>query len=173
MALKDILVISGQSGLFKYISQSRHNVIVENISDHKRTTIPTTAKISMLEDIVIFTENGDVFLRDIFKKIQVKENGGASIPHKSPDAELKKYFSEVLPEYDRSRVYVSDIRKVVMWYNLLLELGITDLEAPEEEKENGETVEAVETVESAETVETGEESEQDETSETSANENQS
>jgi hypothetical protein len=151
MALKDVLVISGQSGLFKYISQGRNNVIVENISDHKRTTIPATAKISMLEDIVIFTENDDVFLRDVFKKMQVKENGGAAISHKSPDAELKKYFSEVLPEYDRSRVYVSDIRKVMMWYNLLLELGITDFEAPGEEGEAGETGEAGEEGERGET----------------------
>ena len=134
MALKDILVISGQSGLFKYISQGRNNVIVENLSDQKRTTIPATAKISMLEDIAIFTENDDVPLREIFKKIQEKENGGVAIPHKSPDAELKKYFAEVLLEYDKDRVYLSDIRKVVMWYNMLHELGITDFEAPEEEK---------------------------------------
>ena len=135
MALKDILVISGQGGLFKYISQGRNNVIVENLSDQKRTTIPATAKISMLEDIAIFTENDDVPLREVFKKIQEKENGGVAIPHKSADAELKKYFVEVLPEYDKDRVYLSDIRKVVMWYNLLHELGITDFEeAPEEAK---------------------------------------
>ena len=134
MALKDILVISGQGGLFKYISQGRNNVIVENLSDQKRTTIPATAKISMLEVIAIFTENDDVPLREIFKKIQEKENGGIAIPHKSPDAELKKYFTEVLPEYDKDRVYLSDIRKVVMWYNMLHELEITDFEAPEEEK---------------------------------------
>ena len=134
MVLKDILVISGQSGLFKYISQGRSNVIVENLSDQKRSIIPATAKISMLEDIVIFTESEDVFLREVFKKIQAKENGGASISHKSPDATLKKYFSEVLPEYDKERVYGSDIRKVVMWYNLLLELGITDFEKKETEE---------------------------------------
>ncbi len=135
MALKDVLVISGQGGLFKYVSQGRNNVIVENLSDHKRTTIPATAKISMLDDIAIFTENDDIPLREVFKKIQVKENGSVAIPHKSPDAELKKYFAEVLPEYDKERVYLSDIRKVIMWYNLLHELGITDFEAPEEETE--------------------------------------
>ena len=141
MALKDILVISGQGGLFKYISQGRNNVIVENLSDQKRTTIPATAKISMLEDIAIFTENDDVPLREVFKKIQEKENGGVAIPHKSADAELKKYFAEVLPEYDKDRVYLSDIRKVVMWYNLLHELGITDFEAPEEAKAEEESSE--------------------------------
>ena len=139
MALKDILVISGQGGLFKYISQGRNNVIVENLSDQKRTTIPATAKISMLDDISVFTENDDVPLREVLKKIQIKENGGIAIPHKSPDAELKKYFVDILPEYDKERVYLSDIRKIIMWYNLLHDLGITDFEAPkdgDEEKES-------------------------------------
>jgi hypothetical protein len=138
MALKDILVISGQSGLFKYISQGRNNVIVESLSDHKRMTIPATAKISMLEDIAIFTEKDDIPLRELFRKIQAGENGSVAISHKSPDAELKKYFAGVLPEYDRDRVYLSDIRKVIMWYNLLHELGITDFEAPEEDPEKKE-----------------------------------
>jgi len=163
MALKDILVISGQGGLFRYISQGRNNVIVENLSDNKRTTIPATIKISMLDDIAVFTENEDVPLREIFRKIQEKENGSAAIPHKSPDAELKKYFAEVLPEYDRDRVYLSDIRKIVQWYNLLLELGITDFEAPEEKGETEETGEA------GEVVETGESGEESEVSGTSEN----
>jgi len=141
MALKDIIVISGQGGLFKYVSQGRNNVIVENLFDHKRTSIPATTKISMLEDIVIFTENKDVYLREVLKNIQTKENGGAAISHKSPDAELKKYFSEVLPEYDKDRVYVSDIRKIILWYNNLLELGFIDFEVPEETKENKEVEE--------------------------------
>jgi hypothetical protein len=136
MTLKDILVISGQGGLFKYISQGRNSVIVESLIDQKRTTIPATTKISMLNDIAIFTEDKDVSLCEVFKKIQEKENGGVAIPHKSPDAELKKYFAEVLPDYDKDRVYVSDIRKVVMWYNLLHELGINDFEIPEKEKED-------------------------------------
>ena len=168
MALKDILVISGQGGLFRYVSQGRNSVIVENLSDQKRTTIPATIKISMLEDISIFTKNDDVPLLEVFRKIQEKENGGAAIPHKSPDAELKKYFAEVLPEYDKDRVYLSDIRKMIMWYNLLRELGITDFEAPEEDKnggENGETGEAGETGEVGETEETGEVAEVSGTSE--------
>ena len=145
MALKDILVISGQSGLFRYISQGRNSVIVESLSDGKRTTIASTTKISMLEEISIFTENDDIALREVLRKIQIKENGGAAIPHKSPDAALKKYFAEVLPEYDKDGVYLSDIRKIVMWYNLLREFGITDFETPEETKddnEEGETVAA-------------------------------
>ena len=150
MALKDILVISGHSGLFRYISQSRNSVIVENLSDQKRTTIPATTKISLLDDIAVFTEGEDVSLREVLKKIQEKETGGAAISHKSPDAELKKYFAEALPEYDKDRVYLSDIRKIVMWYNLLLELGITDFEAPEDESKEGETAEVSEADETSE-----------------------
>jgi len=141
MGLKDILVISGQSGLFKYISQSRNNVIVESLSDQKRFNIPASAKISMLEDIAVFTENDDVSLREVLKRIQVKESGNVSISHKSADAQLKNYFAEVIPEYDKTRVYLSDIRKIVMWYNFLHELGITDFEASEESKEKGESSE--------------------------------
>ena len=156
MGLKDILVISGHGGLFKYISQGRNCFIVESLSDQKRTTIPSTAKISMLEEIAVFTQSGDISLREVFKKIQVREDGRVAIPHKSPDAELKNYFAEVLPEYDQDRVYLSDIRKVVMWYNLLHELGITDFEAPEEEGKEGETGEAGETGETGEVGETAE-----------------
>jgi len=148
MALKDILVISGQSGLFKYISKGRNNVIAENLSDGKRLAVSATAKMSKLEDITIFTKEDDnVFLREVLKKIQVKENGGIALSHKSPDAELKKYFEEVFPEYDRERVYMSDIRKIVQWYNLLTELGLTDFEDPEAEKEENNEDESNEAVE--------------------------
>ncbi|MDR0815253.1 MAG: DUF5606 domain-containing protein [Bacteroidales bacterium] len=144
MSLKDILVISGQIGLFRYISKGRTTVIVEHLPDNKRTTVSVTAKISMLEDIAIFTETGDVPLREIFKKIQEKENGGAAISRKSPDAELRKYFEAILPDYDRERVYLSDIRKVLTWYNALLELGFTDfeLEKEAEKDEKSDTIEA-------------------------------
>ena len=159
MTLKDILVISGQSGLFKYVSQGRKNIIIESLTDQKRTTIPATTKISILEEVSIFTENDNVPLRELLRKIQEKENGGVAIPHKSPDAVLKKYFAEVIPEYDKNRVYVSDIRKIMLWYNLLHELGITDFEAHEEEKtteeaekigQYGETAEVNDTPETSE-----------------------
>lgn len=153
MALKDILVISGQGGLFRYISQGRNSVIVENLSDHKRATIPATTKISMLDNIAVFTENDDIPLCEVFRKIQVKEDGAAAIPHKSPDAELKKYFAEIFPEYDRNRVYLSDIRKIVMWYNMLRELGITDFEEAGEAGEIGEAEEAAEKIAEAEEIE--------------------
>ena len=151
MGLKDILVISGHGGLFKFISQGHNCVIVENLCDQKRMKIPATAKISMLEEIAVFTQDNDTSLREVFKKIQTKENGGMTIPHKSPDADLKKYFVEILPDYDQNRVYISDIRKVLLWYNLLHDLGFSDFEAPEEEKKEGEAEETVEAKETAET----------------------
>ena len=153
MTLKDIIVISGHGGLFKYITKGHNKTIVENISDHKRTAISSTVKISMLEEIAVFTDHDDVPLREVFRKIQERENGGAAIPHKSADVELKRYFAEILPEYAKDRVYMSDIRKIIMWYNLLNELGITDFEAPEEEKgtrEKEETGEAGEVSETSE-----------------------
>ena len=137
MALKDILVVSGHSGLYRYISKGRNNIIVESLSDNKRGSMPATAKISKLGEITVFAENEDIPLKEVFKKINDKENGGAAISHKSPDVELKKYFAEVLPEYDKERVYVSDIRKILMWYNLLLDLGVNMFEEEEQvETEN-------------------------------------
>ena len=138
MTLKDILVVSGHGGLFKYISQGRNSIVVENLSDNKRTTLPASAKFNMLEEIVVYTEEKEIPLREVLAKIQAKESGGAAIQYKAPDADLKKYFAEAVPEYDRNRVYVSDIRKIVKWYNLLLELGITDFEAPKEANESEE-----------------------------------
>lgn len=117
--LKDILSISGYGGLYKFISQGRNGIIVESLEDQKRMNANANAKISALEDIAIFTDIEDMPLKDVFKAVFDKENGGASINHKSSANELKKYFEEVLPDYDRDRVYVSDIKKVVNWYNIL------------------------------------------------------
>lgn len=135
--LKDILSISGYGGLFKFISQGRTGIIVESLEDQKRMNANANAKISALEDIAIFTDVEDVPLKDVFKAIFDKENGGASINHKSSADELKKYFEVVLPDYDRDRVYVSDIKKVVNWYNILhkFEMLNFDEEPAEDAKE--------------------------------------
>ncbi|MBU8891737.1 MAG: DUF5606 domain-containing protein [Bacteroidales bacterium] len=133
--LKDIMSISGYGGLFKFISQGRTGVIVESLEDKKRMNASATAKISALEDIAIFTETEDLPLKDVFKKIFEKENGGVSIKHKSSADELKSYFAEVLADYDRDRVYVSDIKKVVNWYNILHKLELLNFEEEEEKKD--------------------------------------
>jgi hypothetical protein len=138
MALKDILAISGKGGLFKFVSQGRNGIIVESLHDKKRTNVPATAKISALEDIAIYTETEEVPLKDVFKKIREKENGGKSLSKKSSAEELKNYLEAILPDYDRDRVYVSDIKKIVHWYNLLNELEMLDI-LEEEDKEDKDT----------------------------------
>ncbi|MFC2104547.1 DUF5606 domain-containing protein [Bacteroidota bacterium] len=129
--LKDILSISGYGGLYKFISQGRSGIIVESLEDKKRMNASASAKISALEDIAIFTDIEDIPLKDVFKAISEKENGGVSINHKSSANELKDYFTEVLPDYDRDRVYVSDIKKVINWYNILHKFEMLNFEEEE------------------------------------------
>ena len=117
--LKDILSISGKGGLFRFIAQARNGIVVESIEDNKRHVAPATARVSSLEDIAIFTEDEEVPLADIFFMIHEKAEGKETLSHKSPTAELKAFFEELVPEYDQERVYVSDIKKVFQWYNQL------------------------------------------------------
>lgn len=141
MKLKDILAISGKGGLYKFISQGRNAIIVESFADKKRTSVYASTKVSSLEDIAIFTSTEDVPLADVLKKISDKENGGKTISHKSSPDELKGLFEEILPDYDRERVYVSDMKKVVNWYNLMHEYDLLNFEEEENEEENKETAE--------------------------------
>jgi len=126
--LKGILAVSGQGGLFKMVSQAKNSIIVESLLDGKRMPAYATSRISALEDISIFTIEEDVKLIDVFKNIYEKENGGQAISHKASANDLKEYFEEILPDYDKDRVYVSDMKKVFMWYNLLLENQILKFE---------------------------------------------
>jgi len=139
--LKGILAISGQSGLFKLVAESKNNIIVESLETKKRIPVYSSTKVSALEDIAIYTETGDVPLKEIFKSISDRENGGSAISHKSSGNELKTYFEEVVPEYDKDRVYISDIKKVILWYNTLLEKEMLDFSEPEEENEESDTSE--------------------------------
>ncbi len=136
MKLKDILSISGEGGLFKFIAQGKNSIIVEHLKTKKRTAAHGTAKVSSLEDIAIFTDNEDLPLGEVFDKIHKKENGGLAIDHKVSSGELLAYFAEVVPEYDRDRVYVSDIKKLISWYNILHEV---DMLIPGSDKEDAET----------------------------------
>lgn len=133
--LKGILAISGHPGLFKMVSNSKNALIVESLIDKKRMPAYATSKISALEDIAIFTYEGDVQLSEVFKNIKEKEEGGKAISHKSSGNELKSYLSEVLPNYDEERVYVSDMKKIFQWYNLLQEQGLLEELDKEEETE--------------------------------------
>ena len=136
MNLKEVLAISGQSGLFKFVAQSKNGVIVESLTDGKRSNASGSAKVSALGEIAIYTETDDLPLAQVFENIYIHTAGKEAISPKASPEELKKFFAAVLPEYDRERVHVSDIKKVVAWYNLLIGIGMTDFKIEEEnEKE--------------------------------------
>lgn len=136
--LKTILSISGKPGLYKLISQGKNMLIVESISPEKKR-IPAYGheKIIALSDIAMYTNDAEVPLRDVFCTIKEKENGAAiSIePKKASPDELRSYLAEVLPDFDRERVYVADIKKLISWYNILTNNGLTDFEEKTEETE--------------------------------------
>jgi hypothetical protein len=144
MNLKDILAISGEGTLFKFIAQGKNAVIVENLETGRRISAGATAKVSALEEISIFTTGEDMPLGKVMDKIWEKENGGETLSYKLPDNDLKKYFGEAFPEYDKDRVYTSDIRKVLHWYNILHKLNLLVKEEEEKKEEAGtEEVKAV------------------------------
>jgi cell division septation protein DedD len=134
MNLKDILSISGEPGLFKFIAQGRNAIIVEHLETKKRKTASGSAKVSSLEDISIFTEKEDLPLGKVFDLIFEKEKGGQAIDSKSDAVKLKVWFEMIMPEYDKDRVYVSDMKKVVTWYNILQKLSLLVKDEPEDEK---------------------------------------
>ncbi len=134
-----ILSISGKPGLYKLISQGRNMLIVEALdATKKRMPARGNDKVTSLNDISIYTDEDGVPLLNVLDSVKKKENGGlVSINIKEASAdELKEYFAQVLPDYDRDRVYLNDIKKLLSWYNILVEAGITDfVEEKEEEKE--------------------------------------
>ena len=133
--LTRILAISGQSGLFLYISQARNGAIVEALADKKRTSVGVTSKITSLADISIYTDDEEVKLQQVL--LNMKEVlGDADAPSaKSNPEELKALFEKALPAYDRDRFYVSHMKKVVDWYNNLKKYASLDFVNPEEETE--------------------------------------
>ena len=126
MELKEILAISGQPGLYKYVAQSTNGVIVESLLDGKRMNASASSN---------FTEGDDLPLADVFTNIYNHTGGKEAISHKEAPEKLKAAFAEVLPDYDRDRVHVSDMKKVFMWYNILLGAGFTEFKLPETEEE--------------------------------------
>ena len=117
MDLSKILSITGKGGLFKLISRAPNNFIVESLADGHRFPAFSHDGVATLDNIAIFTEEGEVSLQSVFQSIYKKENGAK-----------KAYFAEVLPEYDRERVYVSNMKKVILWYNTLVDHNMVDLE---------------------------------------------
>ena len=133
--LKTILSISGKSGLYKLVSQGKNMLIVESLTDKKRMPAYGTDKMISLGDIAMYTDEDDVPLQEVFLSIKKKENGqpiALDIKTATPD-ELRQYVGEVLPNFDRDRVHLSDIKKLIAWYNLLVANNLTDFEPAEEE----------------------------------------
>lgn len=126
MSLEKILSISGKPGLYELKTQTRTGLLAESLADGRKITVSTRQNVSLLSEIAIYTLTEEVPLNEVFTKISKKENGGEAISHKSSKDELEEYFFEVLPDYDEDRVYPSDIKKVLQWYNLLTRKGITN-----------------------------------------------
>lgn len=124
-----ILAISGKPGLYKLVSRGKNNLIVEALdATHRRMPAFASDRITSLADIAMFTETDDIPLMDVLENIKTLEEGQKAKvdPKKASNKELQDYFTKVLPEWDRDRVHVSDIKKLVSWYNILFEAGITD-----------------------------------------------
>ncbi len=132
MSLDKILSISGKPGLYELKTQTRSGFVAESLADGKKLSVNIHHNVSVLSEIAIYTFTEEVSLREIFRRIQEKENGGQAINHKESKVNLEKYFREILPDYDEDRVYVSDMKKVIQWYNILQAKEITDFTEPEE-----------------------------------------
>ena len=135
MALDKILSIGGKPGLYKLLTQTRTGFVGESLLDGKRITVGMRNNVSVLSEIAIYTLEEEVPLRDVLQKIKEKEAGNKTkISHKADKIDLEEYFFEILPNYDEDRVYASDIKKVIQWYNILVDNKITDFsEANSEE----------------------------------------
>ena len=142
MSLEKILSISGKPGLYQLENQTRTGFLAISLLDGKKISVSARQNVSLLSEIAIYTLTKELPLREVFEKISEKENGGEAINHKSSKDQLEEYFFEILPDYDEDRVYSSDIKKIVQWYNLLLKNGFTDFsEKTEEGKvDNEETI---------------------------------
>lgn len=141
MDLSKILAISGKPGLYKMLSQTKSGFIVESLADGKRFPVFSHERVSSLEEISIFsTTEEDLTLREVFRKIQSKTEGKAAPDASAGIEAIKNFFAEAVPEYDPERVYVSDMKKAIGWYNILVSKDMTDFseEVPANEEEPAE-----------------------------------
>ncbi|WP_297332395.1 DUF5606 domain-containing protein [Flavobacterium sp.] len=143
MSIEKILAISGKPGLYALKLQTRTGFVAESLTDGKKITVGLRSNVSLLSEISVYTYDGEVRLAEVFKAIAEKEDNGAAISHKEDNATLEAYFREVLPEFDENRVYASDIKKILNWYNMLQAKGLVskdeeisteEAEAPAEEE---------------------------------------
>jgi hypothetical protein len=130
MSIERILSISGKPGLYDLKLQTRTGFVAESLIDGKKITVGMRSNVSLLSEISIYTYNEEVRLSEVFRRIAEKEDNGPAMSHKEDNDKLAAYFREVLPEYDEDRVYASDIKKVMNWYNMLQAKGMISKEAP-------------------------------------------
>lgn len=134
--LKTVLSISGRPGLFRLVNRGKNMLIVESLSTGKRTPAYAHDKVISLGDISIYTMEEDVPLGDVLESVKAKHEGKpVDIKAIGNDAAVREYFAEILPDFDREKVYTSDIKKLLTWYNQLIEAGVTDFATREEETE--------------------------------------
>ena len=123
MEFNKIIAVTGKPGLFNVVSQTKTGIVVESLSDKKRFPILSTQNVSLLENIAIFTYEEEVPLLTVFKSIFEKEEGKETISHKESGAKLTSFFTVILPDFDQERVYISNITRIVQWYNMLIVAG--------------------------------------------------
>lgn len=140
MSLEKVISISGKPGLYKLITQTRGGFVAESLVDKKRISVSIQNNVSVLSEIAIYTLTEEVPLRQVFESIKKKENGNpTSVKPKDSKDKLEEYFFNVLPDYDEDRVYASDIKKVIQWYNLLQQHNmLNNLTDDEDEKASDE-----------------------------------
>ena len=144
MNVEGIIAVTGKPGLFKVVGQTKNGVIVVGLEDNKKMAMNSSSKMSALQDIAIYSYTEEIPLVDVLDRIRVKEDGKATIGHKASSAVLTEYFRGILEDFDEDRVYPSDIKKVISWYNTLQRAGLaveTIVEKEEKEEEVAEVVE--------------------------------
>ena len=136
MKLNQILTISGKPGLYQLQSRTRSGFLALSLLDQKRISIGLRNNVSLLSEIAIYTLEGEKPLEEVFKAIKEKENGQkTTVSHKATEDELEAYFFSVIPNYDEDKVYPSDIKKIIQWYNILIDKGFLEEEAPVDSQE--------------------------------------
>lgn len=135
MSLDKVISVAGKPGLFQILTQTRTGVLAQSLIDGKKITVSARENVSLLSEIAIYTLTEEMPLGNVFQKINEHLSGAAALSHKSSKDELEAFFFDVLPEYDEDRVYASDIKKVVQWYNLLIDKGYTDFVAAASEEQ--------------------------------------
>ena len=154
MGIEKILAISGKPGLFELKLQTRTGFVAESLIDGKKITVGLRSNVSLLSEISVYTYDGEIRLSEVLRAIAEKEDNGPALSHKEDNAKLESYFREAVPEFDEDRVYASDIKKILNWYNMLQAKGLISKEslaaeaaAPAEATETAEATEAAQPAE--------------------------